>query len=275
MKYSRFELLALIVAAVAVVATIIATAKSSSAVANTVGQLMILVVLFGGLHYGRRGALISFLIATGFYAIFAFGFRGDIGLGTAVEIFFIRVGVFAVVALVAGELNARLKYLFLKLEHQDYIDSITSLYNAKCMSKLIAKYVSEFDRYGAKFSVTSFTVDPDLLEPLKKKAQVALVKDLGNSVIRGNIREADEAARLEGTTFTVLFPNTNFDGATCATIRVKGKITSYLDRHGLGTEDDKTIQTDILEYPKDKESMEVMVVSLQNTDTKEKPKNLL
>ncbi len=271
MKYSRFELLAVAVVLCAVVGTIFATVSDSNRVADIVGQLMIVVVLIGGLHYGRKGALISFLIATGFYAIFAFGFRSEsIDMATAAEVFGIRVGIFAIVAFVAGELNVRLKYLFIKLEHHDYVDSITSLYNSKYLSKLIEKYISEFDRYGSKFSLTSFTVNPELLEPLKKKARVKMVKDLGNSVIRGNIRGADEAARLEGTTFTVLFPNTNFDGATCASIRVKGKITGYLERHGLDTDDDETIQTEILEYPRDKDTVEIMAVNLQNASPPEK-----
>jgi GGDEF domain-containing protein len=171
---------------------------------------------------------------------------------------------------VAGELNVRLKYLFIKLEHHDYVDSITSLYNSKYLSKLIEKYISEFDRYGSKFSLTSFTVNPELLDPLKKKARIKLVKDLGNSVIRGNIRGADEAARLEGTTFAVLFPNTNFDGATCASIRVKGKITGYLERHGLDTDDDETIVAEILEYPRDKDTVEIMAVNLVSETPQEK-----
>ncbi len=264
MKYSRFEVLAMVVVALAVVGTIFATVSTSSRVADIVGQLMIVAVLFGGLHYGRKGALTSFLAATGFYAIFAFGFRGSIDAATALELFLIRTGIFAIVALVAGELNVRLKYLFIKLEHHDYVDSITNLYNSKYLAKLIDKYISEFDRYGSKFSLTSFNINPELLVPLKKKARLKLIKDLGNSVIRGNIRGADEAARVEGTRFSVLFPNTNRDGATCASIRVKGKITGYLDRHGLETDDEGTVETEILEYPRDKDALEVMAVNLQN-----------
>jgi GGDEF domain-containing protein len=168
------------------------------------------------------------------------------------------------VAVVAGELNVRLKYLFIKLEHHDYVDDITSLYNSKYLAKLIEKYISEFDRYGSKFSITNFTLNEDKLSALKKKARVKLIRDLGNSVIRGNIRGADEAARLEGTTFSVLFPNTNYDGATCATIRVKSKISGYLDRHGLDTENDDIVNTEIIEYPKHKDTIELLAVNLQN-----------
>jgi GGDEF domain-containing protein len=264
LKYSRFEILAMVVGVCAVVGTIFVTISSTNRAADVVGQAMIVVVLFGGLHYGRKGALIAFLAATGIYAIVAFATSSNIGTGTAVQIFILRTIVFAIVAVVAGELNVRLKYLFIKLEHHDYVDDITSLYNSKYLAKLIEKYISEFDRYGSKFSITNFTLNEDKLSALKKKARVKLIRDLGNSVIRGNIRGADEAARLEGTTFSVLFPNTNYDGATCATIRVKSKISGYLDRHGLDTENDDIVNTEIIEYPKHKDAIELLAVNLQN-----------
>jgi GGDEF domain-containing protein len=258
----------MVVGVCAVAGTIIATLSDSNTAADIVGQLMIVVVLFGGLHYGRKGAAISFVAATGFYAIFAFGVKGSgVSTATAAQIFAIRTAVFAVVAFVAGELNVRLKYIFIKLEHHDYVDDITNLYNAKYLSKLIEKYISEFDRYGSKFSLTSFSISDDVLAPMKKKARVKLIKDVGYK-IRGNIRGADEAARLEGTNFTVLYPNTNYDGATCASLRVKSKIAGYLDKFGFDTESDNVIRTEIIEYPRDKDTIEVMAVNLQDSHSK-------
>ena len=270
MKYSKFELLAMAVGFCAVLGTILARISETSTAADYVGQALILVALFGGLHYGRKGALISFLGSTAVYAVVAYGFS-PIDKGAVTQIFIMYLVVFGIVSFVAGELNVRLKYLFIKLEHHDFVDDITSLYNAKYLAKLIDKYISEFDRYGSKFSLSSITLNESLLAPLKKKARQKLIRDLGNSVIRGNIRGADEAARLEGTTFMVLYPNTNFDGATCATIRVKEKIRNYLDRHGLET-DEGFVATTILEYPKDKDALEDMAVNLQNGGPGEKSK---
>lgn len=262
MKYSRFEILTLVVGACAVAGSIFATVSSTNRVADIVGLCMIVVVLFGGLHYGRKGAAVSFLVATGFYAIFAFGFSNSIGSGTASELFVLHIVVFAVVAVVAGELNVRLKYLFIKLEHHDYVDDITSLYNSKYLSKLIEKYISEFDRYGSKFSITNFVVDETKVSRLKKKEQQKIIKELGHS-IRGNIRGADEAARLGGATFAILFPNTNFDGATCASIRVKGKIFNKLEKLGVAAdEDDGVLKAEVLEYPRDKDTIETLSVNL-------------
>jgi len=269
LKYSRFELLAMIVGVCAVAATIVAAISSTNRVSDIVGQCMILVCLFGGLHYGRKGAALSFVAATAIYAVVALVFSTDIDQSTALQIFLLRAAVFAFVAFIAGELNVRLKYLFIKLEHHDFVDDITSLYNSRYMAKLIDKYVSEFDRYGTKFSLANITINEDMISPMKKKIRNKVIKDIGNSIIRGNIRGADEAARLEGTTFAVLFPNTNFDGATCATLRMKAKVCGYLDRHGLDADREDSIKTVILEYPKDRDTVEVLGVNLKEIRPKD------
>jgi len=271
LRYTRFEILALVVVICAVLGTIFVTVSSTNRVADIAGQALIVLALLGGLHYGRKGAVISFLLATGLYAVFAFSFKGDIDTATAWQVFALRTAVFALVAFVGGELNVRLKYIFMKLEHQDYVDNLTSLYNGKYLSKLIDKHISEFDRYGAKFSLSSFIISDHLVTAMKKRAQQKMVKELGNSIIRGNIRGADEAARLEGMKFTVLFPNTDHDGAVCASTRIKGKIVGYLDKHGLDTEDERTILNEILEYPRDRANVEALATVLLSDRQAGKP----
>ncbi|MCG2795781.1 MAG: hypothetical protein L6427_07975, partial [Actinomycetia bacterium] len=112
MKYSRFELLAMAVGVCAVAATIVAAISSTNRVSDIFGQAMILLVLFGGLHYGRKGALASFVAAMAIYAVVTLVFSTDIDRSTALQIYLLRTAVFAIVAFVAGELNVRLKYLF-------------------------------------------------------------------------------------------------------------------------------------------------------------------
>lgn len=268
MKYSKFELLAMGVGIAAVLGTAIASISGDKIASEVVGQILILLALFGGLHYGRKGALAGFILSTGIYAIVDFStMHGEAGI--ALQLFIFRAVVYAIVAFVAGELNVRLKYLFIKLEHHDYVDDLTSLYNPKYLSKLIEKYMSEFDRYGSRFSLTSFKVKGELLSPLKKKSYNKFVKDLGNSVIRGNIRGADEAARTDELTFVVLFPNTGFEGATAATKRVGNKISNYLDRQGLETAHEDTLLTEVFEYPRDRETIEDFVVNISSSKSPE------
>jgi len=267
LKYSKFELLAMFVGICAVLGTAVALVRDAAHIwPEVIGQMLILVALFGGLHYGRKGALISFLSCTAIYTIALFAAYGTKEIATTVQLLILRTVVYAIVAFVAGELNVRLKYLFIKLEHHDYVDDVTSLYNSRYMSKLIDKYISEFDRYGSKFSLATFTLEGSALDNMKKKQSTKIIKDLGNSVIRGNIRGADEAARIEGTKFMILFPNTNHDGATCAGIRVKGKIASFMEKQGIGDENsDDLVDMEIVEYPRDRDEIESLSVNIADS----------
>jgi len=265
LRYSRFELFVMAVGVVVVVGTIFALISGNNVASNIVGQILILVALFGGLHYGRKGALAGFMIATGVNAIVTFAtITGDSSV--ALQLFVYRTIVYAFVALIAGELiNVRLKYMFVKLEHREYVDDITSLFNRRYLSMLIERYMNESDRYSSSFSLTSFLVREDLFTPLKEKLVRKLIKDLGNSVVRGSIRGPDEAARVGTTKFAVLWANTSIDGAMAATLRVKGKINHYLDRCGLTTEKEDTVTAEVFEYPRDREALEELVIDLSAT----------
>lgn len=265
MKYSRFELLVMIVGLLVVLGTALALVKDQIIVSEVIGQGLILVCLFSGLHYGRKGAVAGFVFSVAVYGIAVFTTHGST-LGAAFALFIFRAVIYAIVAFAAGEINRRLKYFFVKLEHHDYVDDITGLYNSKYLSRLIERYTSEFDRYGSKFSIASFSVDESKVATMKKRDRQRLIKGLGNSVIRGNIRGADEAARIDKTKFAILFPNTDFDSATCASIRVKGKIISYLEKQGIVTGgEDGTPDFEILEYPRDKDTIETLSVNLADT----------
>lgn len=267
MKYSHFEILAMVVGAGAVLSSILAPIANgkSTTVQEVVGQVLILVVLFGGLQFGRRGALISVAASIAVYAVFVFTFSTEsIGAGTAAELLLLRSIIFAVVGLIGGELNVRLKYLFAKLEHHDYVDDITSLYNTRYLSKLIDRALSEYDRYGHVFSISSIHVNEEIFSPMKKSAYNKAVREMGNSLVRGNIRSADEAARAGGAFFVILFPNTSFDGATIATTRIKNKVESYLDRRGMDTQTEEVILTEVFEYPKHKENLDIIIDRLQD-----------
>lgn len=264
MKYSWFELLAMGVGVCAVVGSSIATVSSANMVPEIVGQALILVALFGGLHYGLKGAVVSFFFATFVYGIVVFSFMSS-ELSIALELFLFRTAVYGAVAFAGGELNAHLKYLFVRLEHPDYVDGLTNLYNARYFSKLLNNKMIEFNDKGLKFSLASFTINDDLLAPLKKRVQNKLIKEIGNSVIRDNIRGVDEAARIDGTMFMLLFPNTNLEGARIATNRVSGKIRGYLDRHGMDTDREDTLETEVLEYPPNRDAIEKLALGLSET----------
>ena len=264
MKYSRFELLVMGVGVCAVVGTTFATVSSANIGAEIVGQALILVALFGGLHYGRKGAVVSFCFATFVYAIVVFSSMSG-QLAIALELFLFRAAVYGAIAFGAGELNTHLKYLFVKLEHPDYVDGITNLYNAAYFSKLLDNKINEFDSNGSKFSLASFTISDDLLAPLKNKVQRKLIKEIGSSVIRDNIRGVDEAARVDDTRFMLLFENTDLEGATIAANRVSGKIHAYLSHRGMDVVSEDTVRTEVLEYPPNRDDIERLAVGFSET----------
>lgn len=266
MKYSKFEILAMVVGIGAVISSILAplaTRHEIPQVYEIIGQSLIIVILFGGLQFGRKGAFVSWLACTGAYAIILFSLSTEsIGTNTAGELLALRAFVYALIGFIAGELNVRLKYLFTKLEHHDYVDDITSLYNAKYLVKLINRSLSEYDRYGHKFSICNIHINDETFATMKKSAYKKFLRELGNSIVRGNIRSADDAARADGAFFIVLFPNTNYEGANIATSRIKTKVENYLDRHGIETGKEGVVLTEVFEYPKHKENLDLIVEQL-------------
>jgi len=266
LKYSRFELLAMGVGVCAVVGSSFATVSGADMFPEIVGQALILLALWGGLHYGRKGAVVAFLICTSVYAIVVFSFMSS-QLSIALEIFLLRTAVYGAVAFGAGELNAHLKYLFVKLENPDHVDGLTNLYNARYFSKLLNNKIIEFNASGQNFSLATLTISNALLAPLKKRVQNKLMKEIGNSVIRDNIRGVDEAARINDTRFMLLFPDTNLEDARVLTNRVSGKVRGYLDRHGMDTDREDTLETEVLEYPPNRDAIEKLALGLSETDS--------
>lgn len=266
MKYSRFEILAMVVGIAAVASSILAplaTRHEVPQVYEIIGQLLIIVILFGGLQYSRKGAFISWLVCTGIYGIIVFSLSTEkIGTGAAGELLALRACVYALIGFFAAELNVRIKYLFIKLENHDYVDDITSLYNSKYLVKLINRSLSEYDRYGHKFSICNIHINEETFASMKKSAYRKVLRELGNSIVRGNIRSADDAARADGAFFIVLFPNTGYDGAVTATLRIKGKVENYLDRHGIETGKDDVVSTEVFEYPTHKENLDMVIEQL-------------
>src|SRR5450830_697206 len=81
-----------------VVSTSIVTVAGTNMAPEIVGQALILVALFEGLHYGMKGAVVAFLISTSVYAVVAFSFMSG-QLSIALELLLFRTGVYGVIAL--------------------------------------------------------------------------------------------------------------------------------------------------------------------------------
>ncbi len=261
MSYKNFEYLVLVLGATAVIGTILLMVMNSNGASEITGQLLILALLFGGLHFGRKGALVSFVSATLIY-ILVFVFTQDkLNLSNTVMLFS-RLILYGGVAFISGEVCHRFSPEFAITRVNELVDPITGLYNSRYIARSIEKAISEFDRYGSNFSVTVFTLKNDIFEGLDKHEKQGILKTIGSTIINGNIRIADEAARVNRKKFVILFPHTNFDDATYATIRVRSTIVDYLRGLDIKDAEENWVETEIFEYPKDSEKIETLSIEL-------------
>ena len=251
MKYSQFEILAVAGVALAVLVTVIVSDLPASEI---IGQVLILLPLIGGLHFGRKGAAISFLSAVLAYGVVSLTMVKD--SSAALQLFVLYTVIYGILALVAGELNIRGKYIVVRFKNRGFVDQLTSLYSGCYMAQLIGKHVDEFDHRGSRFSLGIINIDEDVLSPLKKPARNKRIKDIGNSIIKPGIRGSDEAGRLEGGKFLIMFPRTKKAGALTAMNRIRVKAGRYLEGQGLPTDDHQRIDIQTYEWPGDMEDID-------------------
>lgn len=261
MSYRNFESLALILGATAVIGTILLMIMDSSGASEITGQLLILALLFGGLHFGRRGALVSFVSATLIYILVFIITQGKLNALNTVMLFS-RLILYSGVAFISGEVCHRFSPEFAETRINELVDPLTGLYNSRYIARSIEKAISEFDRYGSNFSVTVFTIKNDVFEGLDKRETKEILKTIGGTLIDNNIRIADEAARVNKKKFVILFPHTKFDDATYATIRVRSSIIDYLKDLDIKHAEENWVETEIFEYPGDSETIETLSIEL-------------
>lgn len=254
MKYSRFELLVLFFGGGAIIGTAATTASRNSDWVEVAGQLLLLVVLFGALQWGRKGGYIAGIGATLIYFVMrvpTFATAGPFS-PTLIQLTLTRAVVYGALGIVGGEIATRIKYFFVKLEDRDHIDEVTHLYNEAYIRELIRSYVGRYDRYQAVFSLVMIRIDEDRLPPLSKTPGRRLLRETGRAIL-GDIRLVDEMGRFDGPTFCVLLPNTPLEGARCAAARLIRTACASLKNRGI--EPDGSVVAEPLGYPEDRDAI--------------------
>lgn len=264
MKYSRFEFLALLFGGSAVVATVATSVLRKADWVEIVAQLLLLGVLVGALHWGRRGGFIMGLAAMVAYV----GLRiPTIGAGSLTpalaQLLITRAAVYGVVGIIGGELCTRIKYFFLKLEGNDYIDDVTHLYNASYLHKLLRSHMAQYDRYQAPFSVVLLRIPEASLPPLRKTQGKRVLRETAQALL-GDIRLSDEMGRFDGASLCVLLPNTPREGGRVAAVRLAKTTAAALDRRGIRLPE--AVRAEVLGCPEDRESITALLPPQSDTD---------
>lgn len=122
--------------------------------------------------------------------------------------------------------NAR---LYAQAEQRARIDELTGLWNRRHLMERIQVEIGRHSRYGGAFSLVILDLDSfkALNDTYGHIEGDRLLKQLG-IVLKGAIRDADEAFRYGGDEFAILLPQTSIKDAQEVAERVRRRISSEL-----------------------------------------------
>jgi diguanylate cyclase (GGDEF)-like protein len=122
--------------------------------------------------------------------------------------------------------NAR---LYAQAEQRARIDELTGLWNRRHLMERIQVEIGRHSRYGGAFSLIILDLDSfkALNDTYGHIEGDRILKQLG-MVLKGAIRDADEAFRYGGDEFAILLPQTGINDAQEVAERVRRRISSEL-----------------------------------------------
>jgi len=228
MKYSRFETLIMTGGALTVLANIMLMRPTQATVEEVVAQMLLLVVLGGAVHWGRKGGIIATIAVSGVYLVLRIplilqtdGFSADIA-----QLLAVRVLTYGIIGILGGELCGRLKYLFARLEDSCNVDAESGLYNQRFLVRVLDSWIGQHQRYGVTFSLILLDPPADLfgdLKPAHRKTRVRALADM----LRNDIRLVDEAGRLQDGRFVLVLPHTPAEGAAVVGDRLRDRLSTW------------------------------------------------
>lgn len=231
MKYSHFETLALILGALAVVASVFMAPTATPQAAEVAAQLLLIVVLFGALHWGRNGGFLAALLAISLYVVMRLPLLQAEGLsGDMLTMLASRAVMYTLVGIVGGELASRIKYLFARMESDALVDSITGVYSPRFAAESIMSGVGQWERYSTDFSLVRIVLEPTLYAAFKPARYRQVMRQVTGHV-RNDIRMVDDLAFAAPATLIVLLPRTPGAGASVVADRLLTGVSDLLGTH--------------------------------------------
>jgi diguanylate cyclase (GGDEF)-like protein len=116
--------------------------------------------------------------------------------------------------------------LYAKAEKKARIDELTGLLNRRSLDEMIDNEISRHSRYGGVFSLAILDLDSFKIynDTFGHPAGDKLLRQVSN-IIKGSIRNADNAFRYGGDEFAVLLPQTTIEAGLQVTERIRKTIT--------------------------------------------------
>jgi GGDEF domain-containing protein len=275
LKYAKFQQIIFGIMILVILATSVAMMVHKPDAVEIIGQILILATIISGMNWGYRAGIPVTAACIALYIGLRLGFRGEMTTSAILELIAFKGVIYAVLGLLCSHMHNQMRYFFVKLEHQDFIDDETQIGNKRFLLKELTSRINENERYEIPFSLVTFTLNPELVDLLKSSRGVSVLRDISTSILKNDTRSVDELARLDNHLLVIL-PSTRKDGAAVCCRRLEGKMLRYLEHHFSNGELHRAMQSRILEYPEDRKEIEELVGSIrEEIDNEKKPPGLM
>ncbi|MDZ4654495.1 MAG: hypothetical protein U1F44_01245 [Coriobacteriia bacterium] len=249
MKYSRFEMLIMVLGSTVIVGSMFLPSEGVLLTREVIAQLLIVGVLFSAAHWGRSGGFVAAVAATLVYVVLRIPLMNEQGLTSPiVGMIVTRTLTYSLIGIVGGEICGRIKYFFARIQGSPLFDESTRVYNGVFCGQAIKSGIGEYRRYKTPFSVAIVKLSPTLFADFRPTKQHTLLRATA-SHIRDDIRLVDDVGHLGNGEFMLLLPHTPGDGANVAADRVRRNTRDLLGAR------DESITTRVLSLPNDAEEL--------------------
>ncbi|MDA3935655.1 MAG: hypothetical protein PF636_02135 [Actinomycetota bacterium] len=257
MKYSRFERLVLLIGGAAILATVAFSFKSVSSTEEIIGQVLMIAVLIGAVHWGRTGGFIAATAASLIYIVMRTPLvTNDVGLTVDIALLIAsRVVAYGLIGIVGGELCGRIMYLLARLEGSNSTDDWSHVYNQRFITKSVDNLLGQHRRYGTPFSLVLVNISPEILNGLRVSRQKYLTHHVAE-YLRNDIRMVDEVGRLNDGRFLIVLPQTAADGGAIVGDRLEQGVRDTLAARC------ESVSTTVIAAPENADDIDLLVHEL-------------
>jgi len=153
MEYKGFQRTMAFFGALLILISTALVLVSTRNIQEVVGQLLFFLILIGALLYGKRGGIITAILATVIYTTLHFPTILSMGIAPVLPLILVRAAIYCVAGPLGGEIFSRIKQFMIEAGRSDFVDNDTKLFNGGYFGTLVDMEAKKFERYNTISSV--------------------------------------------------------------------------------------------------------------------------